>query len=285
MSGLQRLRAYWRSPHHAWTALGTLGLGLASAQVPVLILGAAAYALSWVFLPDSRWFRRWAERRFSPLSGLPSTTDFEQERTRVYMQLTPAGRRSYDALAKLVEEIRHGSGGPDSPHAGRLSQIAWTYLRLLSSKEALRHFCAKEQSEVIRGELEAVAEELRQLEIRAREAAERGDAVEAGATEQLLQSKQGRHTSLERHYEQVRKAESDLDLTVAEMERLYDAVRLMRADLMARRDPDALGAEIDRTTAHFHRTHDWLRGLEEEWEHPTPELPEDIAAHLSSRLK
>ncbi len=287
MSGLQRLGIFLKSPHHAWTALLALGLGVATASVPGMIVGAAAYALAWVFLPDSRWFRVWAQRRTERSAGSfagASSARFEEERTKAYMQLSPAGRRTYDALAKVVEEVRAGSGGRNSPHAGRLGQLAWTYLRLLSTKETLSAFCAKENSSEIAREIDEVEAEVANLETQARAAEDRGDAAGAGGAERLLQSKRSRLVGLERHFEHVRKAESDLDLTASEIERLFDAVRLIRADLATRRDPDALGTEIDRTTAHFHRTRDWLRELESELDHASPDLPDELAAGLPLRL-
>ena len=74
--------------------------------------------------------------------------------------------------------------------------------------------------------------------------------------------KESRIESLRQRREHVRKAEADFALTDAEIDRIHDAVRLIQADLVARRDPDALGGEIDRTTSHFTQTHDWLRDLE-----------------------
>ena len=71
MNGAQKLKAYATSPWHAWAALVTLGPALASADPWYGVLGVAAYLGSWVFLPDTPWFRRWLERR-------------EQERARVY---------------------------------------------------------------------------------------------------------------------------------------------------------------------------------------------------------
>ncbi len=285
MTGLQRLGAFLRSPHHAWTALLTLGLGVATASVPGMIVAAAVYALAWVFFPDARWFRAWAQRRaeVSGNSAAEATAArFEEERAKVYMQLSPAGRKTYDALARVVEEVRSGSGGPDSPHAGRLGQLAWTYLRLLLTKETLSAFCAKEKSPQIEGEIASARAEVADLEGQARVAEDRGDAAGAGGLERLLQSKRSRVLGLERHLEHVRKAEGDLALTEAEIERLFDAVRLIRADLVTRRDPDALGTEIDRTTAHFHRTRDWLRELE--FDHTSPDIPDDLTAALPLRV-
>lgn len=286
MTAPQRFAAFFRSPHHAWLALLTLGIGVASANVPGMIAAAAAYALGWIFLPDSRRFREWVGRRSEAAgaeASVLSRAKFDEERAKVYRQLSASGKKAYDELARVVEEVRGGSGGAESPHAGRLGQLAWTYLRLLLTRETLGRFCEKENSsESERGIAEARAE-IEALEQRALDARERGDAADAGSTERLLQSKRSRLAGLERHLEHVRKAESDLALTEAEIERLFDAVRLIRADLVTRRDPDDLGTEIDRTTAHFHRTRDWLRGLE--FDQTSPDIPDEITAGIPLRIE
>ena len=285
MTAPQRFAAFFRSPHHAWLALLTLGIGLASANVPGMIAAAAAYALGWIFLPDSRWFREWVQKRSDAAGEQASAltmAKFDQERAEVYRQLSPSGKKAYDQLARAVEEVRSGSGGAESPHAGRLGQLAWTYLRLLLTRETLDRFCEKEKSSEIEEEIADAKAEVDALEVRARAAQDRGDAAEAGSTERLLQSKRSRVTGLERHLEQVRKAESDHALTEAEIERLFDAVRLIQADLVTQRDPDALGTEIDRTTAHFHRTRDWLRALE--FDQTTPDIPDELTAGIPVQI-
>ena len=260
MSGVQRLGAFLKSPHHAWTALLTLGVGLATANVPGMIAAAAAYALAWIFLPDSRLFRLWLAKK-AQAAGDTAEGDFEREREKAYMKLSPRSRSEYDQLAIAVESIRKGAG-EDESLGGRLGQLAWTYLRLLLTRETLTDFCRKEPSDRVEREIAEAAAELEDLGKRAGEAQARGDANAAVAQERLLESRRSRFAGLEQHLAHVRKAESDLDLTEAEIQRLFDAVRLIQADLVTRRDPGAIGTEIDRTTSHFHRTRDWLRDLE-----------------------
>src|SRR5690606_14869109 len=149
------------------------------------------------------------------------------------------------------------------------------------TRETLSTFCARESSARIEGEIDAVEAEIAGLETRSQEAADRGDAAEAGSLERLLQSKRSRLDSLLRHRDHVKKAESDLVLTDAEYERIFDAVRRIRADLVTRREPDAMGSEIDRATAHFHRTRDWLRDLE--FDHTPSDIPDEVTASVPLR--
>lgn len=286
MTGLLRLGAFLKSPHHAWLALLTLGLGVATANVPGMIVAAAAYALGWIFLPDSRRFRRWLQIRLDragSVSAAASAEEFSREREKIYARLSPEAKNAYDALATAVEEVKSGSGEAAAAHAGRLGQLAWTYLRLLLTRETLARFCARESSARILDEIAAATAEVSDLEARALAAETRGDAGEAGSLERLLQSKRSRLASLEQHYEHVRKAEDDLSLTDAEIERLFDAVRLIRAHLVTQRDPDAMGDEIDRTTAPFHSTRDWLRDLE--FDDTPADISDDLAAGVPLQVE
>lgn len=286
MTAPQRFAAFLRSPHHAWLGVLTLGIGLASANMVGLIAAAGAYTLGWIFLPDSGRFRRWVERRLEASdeeATAETSAKFEAERAKVYAQLSSSGKMAYDQLARAVEEVRSSSGGAESPHAGRLGQLAWTYLRLLLTRETLDRFCDQEKSSEVEREIREASAEIDRLDGEARSAEDRGDPGGAGNLERLLQSRRSRLEGLEQHLDQVRKAESDLALTHAEIERLFDAVRLIQADLVTRRDPDNLGTEIDRTTAHFHRTRDWLRDLEVD--QTSPDISDELTASLPLQLE
>ncbi len=285
MTGIQRLKAFLRSPHHAWLALLTVGIGVATASVPGMIVAAAAYALGWIFLPDSPWFRRWAEKVVEEKRGaetVESTETFRKRRAEVYGQLSESGRRDYDSVASAIEEILSRSGGGSSLHAGRLGQLAWTYLRLLLTRETLTAFCAQEASPAISAQIDDVRAEIEDLESRALQAEDGGQLTDAGGLERLTQSKRSRLETLEQRLEHVRKAEYDLTLTHSEIERIHDAVRLIQADLVTRRDPDSLGAEIDRTTSEFYRTRDWLRDLD--FDQTPADISDEVTASAPLRV-
>lgn len=266
MSGIESLRAFLRSPHHAWLALLTIGAGLATAGVPGLIAGAAAYGLGWVFLPDSRLFKRWAAKRaHEKRAGSASETaeDFIKRREEIYRRLSAENRRAYDEIAASAEAIRGSfESEGDRNQLGRLGQLVWTHLRLLLTKETLTNFLETESSAAIDRQLESLDKELVDLQGRLRELEEAGRPDDVSGVQRVLQSKESRLESLRTHREYVRKAEDDLALTRAEIDRIYDAIRLIKADLVARGDPNALAAEIDRSTSHFTHTRDWLRDLE-----------------------
>jgi hypothetical protein len=63
MSGIEKLKAFAKSPYHAWLGLLTLGIGVATLSGIGVVAGAAAYALGWIYLPDSPLFKRWINAR------------------------------------------------------------------------------------------------------------------------------------------------------------------------------------------------------------------------------
>lgn len=286
MTGIERLRAFLRSPHHAWLGLMTLGGGLAVGNVPGLIVGAAAYALGWVFLPDSAWFKKWAARKGEQLRSQQvgeSSEDFLRRRDEIYHQLSAEGRRAYDQLARTADSVRARFGSDVSrKHVGRLGQLVWTFLRLLLTKETLTKYLKTESSEAVGRDLEAVEVEAAELANEVTALETEGKPIEALNRKRLLQSKESRLESLRKRREHVAKAESDLAFTLAEIDRIHDAVRLIEADLVARRDPESLAGEIDRATSHFTETHDWLRDLE--FDHTPSDIPDEVTATAPLRV-
>ncbi|MCB1063170.1 MAG: hypothetical protein KDN20_09640, partial [Verrucomicrobiae bacterium] len=207
---------------------------------------------------------------------------FQKRRAEVYAQLSEAGKQDYDSVAAAIEEILARSGGDSSLHAGRMGQLAWTYLRLLLTRETLTAFCAQEGSPSIATQIDTVKAEIVEMETQTRQAEDDGHLTDAGGLERLTNSKRSRLETLEQRYEHVRKAEYDLTLTHSEIERIYDAVRLIQADLVTRRDPDSLGAEIDRTTSEFYRTRDWLRDLD--FDQTPADISDEVTAAAPLRV-
>src|SRR5690606_7016190 len=92
MTGIRKLKAFARSPHHAWLGLLALGGGLATLTGIGAIVGAAAYALGWIYLPDSGIFNRWLANRQQADDGEKLRT-FLLRRRQLYDALRPGSRR------------------------------------------------------------------------------------------------------------------------------------------------------------------------------------------------
>src|SRR5690349_245700 len=101
-------RAFWKSPHHLVLGILTLGLGLATAQELYFLIGAAAYALGWVYLPDFKIFRKWVDHRHNAArqkSALTELEGFKRQRDVLLEALSADGQSRYEGLASVCRDI------------------------------------------------------------------------------------------------------------------------------------------------------------------------------------
>ena len=173
---------FLKSPHHVTLACLTLGLGLASASLLGVLLGAAAYALGWVYLPDSAMFRRWVDRGRDAENSAAEAAQlaaFVKKRDALLDALSPQRRELYEALASVCRDIERASGdnplspgpGEADPRLRKLDELMWTYLRLLGIEESLQRFVETEHGENVPelfaeavGEAKAVAADVTKLQ-------------------------------------------------------------------------------------------------------------------------
>jgi len=109
---------FFKSPHHATLALVTLGGGfiLGATIHLALLVGVAAYALGWIYLPDMPFFKNWVDRRGKAVEDAAAQAQvakFVQQRDSLIASLTSAARIRYDALANVCKDIEHA--GADTP--------------------------------------------------------------------------------------------------------------------------------------------------------------------------
>ncbi len=93
-----------------------MGLGFLSAQGLALIVGATAYALGWIYLPDMGFFRKWVDRmrdQAKRAAALAQLAVFEQRREALLASLSPNRRERYHALAVVCQTIE--TAGAESP--------------------------------------------------------------------------------------------------------------------------------------------------------------------------
>ncbi len=268
MTGLDKLKAFAKSPHHAWLGLLTLGAGLATLSGIGIVAGAAAYALGWIYLPDSRLFKNWLAARKQGDEG-EKLRDFLYRRRQIYDALRPPARTRYDRLAAEIGELQEDfSRDPRldaeilRQRSERLSNLAWTYLRLLHTGEMLDRFIETEDPEELERKIAGMKQEL--------------GAIAPGEKAGLAESIRSRLESLESRLEKRLGAEESRALTASEQERIAELVKLFRADHLASRDAGALSHEIDGAAVQLDRTRDWLRGLE--FDTSPADIPEELAA-------
>jgi hypothetical protein len=106
---------FLKSPHHVAFGILTLGLGFASGAVLPLIAGATVYALGWVHLPDTGFFRRWVDKRHSAeqeAAALAQVNDFIKldaivtKVWRMYVVISRARAQTTPSLRPIRRAIR-----------------------------------------------------------------------------------------------------------------------------------------------------------------------------------
>lgn len=268
MSGLEKLKAFAKSPHHAWLGLLTLGVGAATLSSIGIVAGLAAYALGWIYLPDSRLFQNWLAARKQGDEGA-KLRHFLFQRRQIYDALRSFTRERYDRLAAEIEGLQQEFRRDPRLNAEivrqrseRLTNLAWTFLRLLHTGEMLDRFIETEDPADLERKIAAMEQELA--------------SIDTGSKAGLTESLQSRLTSLKARLEKRRGAEESRALTASEQERIAELVKLFRADHLASRDAGALSHEIDGAAHQLDRTREWLGSLE--FDTSPADIPESLTA-------
>jgi hypothetical protein len=267
-------REFLRSPHHVVLGVLTLGLGIASASALGLLVGAAAYALGWIYLPDMPFFRRWVGRKGEQArraAEAASVAAFLVRRDALIGHLAPERRRRYEELADVSREIERASAEnpltPDNPGADprlrKLDELMWTYLRLLGIEQSLEEFVANDAAEDVPGLLTFAQAEARKVSTEVEALKARGNGPDLDAKKRLLASTSERVGVLRKRLDRLSQAKENLKLVASERERLVQQVKLLRADAVATRNAEALTTRIDATVEHLDQTNRWLSELDE----------------------
>jgi hypothetical protein len=270
-------RLFWKSPHHAIMALATLGAGviLGADYSLALLLGPAAYALGWIYVPDFKIFRNWADRRRTAAdtaAAQAEVTAFLQRREALLDQLSPSSRGRYHALAAVCRDIEIASAEnsltpenpADDPRLRKLDELMWSYLRMLSIEESLQRFLETERRDDVPRLLHEAEAEVRDLTTEFNHLKARGATVSSlDAKERFLNSRLERLEVLRKRLQRIEQTKSNLALVVSEEERLEEQIKLIRADAVASRNAGALSARIDSTVEHLHQTNKWLSEMDE----------------------
>jgi hypothetical protein len=83
------------------------------------------------------------------------------------------------------------------------------------------------------------------------------------AKQRFLGSRLERLEVLRKRQQRVQQTQENLDLVVAEQDRLDQQIKLIRADAVATKNAEALTARIDATVEHLDQTNKWLSELDE----------------------
>jgi hypothetical protein len=250
MTRLGYLKAFAKSWTHAGMALLTLGLPFATGEPLALVVGATAYVLGWVFIGDSRWFRRRVDS--VELAQLAKEEEAALARIRgdrdaLLKRLAPDARQRYESLVEVCRDIEGqlANAGAENYPVEKLDGLMWSYLGLLGSEANLAAFIDREIDEkfadriaTLEADIKAVEEEL---------ATFNPGAPDYETRMQLIASKQEGLEALRRRHQQFLRAVENLELVRAEQERIGEQLKLLRSDLYASKAVGQLTQRVNDT--------------------------------------
>ncbi len=290
-------RLFWRGAEHAWLAVGTLGLGFVTGEPLGLLVGGVAYALGLVYLPDSGWFRRRVDARRAVVEQAAEAAraaEFEARRAQLLDNLSRERRARHQALVSVCEDISAASAEAEGGELSlsldtrlrKLDELLWTYLRLLTIEQSLEAYLETERREQLASSVTAAEEEIAVLEAELAGLAPEPSAATKEMREtrrKLLVSRRDRLLALRQRLARVAQARANRDLASSEQERLVEQAKLIRADAVAHKNAESLGARIDLSIEHLAETNRWLSDLAEFKDLTTRLPPVPAGAMLSPR--
>ncbi len=254
-------RSFFKSPHHAWLALATIGLGFLSANPFFLLVGAATYALCWIYFPDSSLFKRWVALQHAAQLGktmAEAERDFRLARDRMVATLPKDLKKRFEELDEIYADIRQNLGDTTGSDLGTQTQLhhirgmLHSCLRLLELEAGLRRFLTMENTEEITAKIEDLQGDIREIESSLEGAPAWDDR------RKVLESKRTSLASVQRRMEGSNKCGRQMELAEAELERLSEHLRLIRSELVMHGKPEAIFAHIDASMAIVENTNQWL---------------------------
>ncbi len=265
------LGQFWRSRANLWLALATLGLGFASGEALGLVIGGALYVLGLIYLPDTAWFKKQVDDQAGADLQAEERAQREQsgrQRAQLLAALSTARKTRYDQLLAVCRDVTAATAtapGDDvalsqETRLGKLEELQWTFLRLLSIEQSLDVYLETERREQLP---QLLTEAEREVETLAAEVGAGGALPALETRRKLLQSRRERLDALRQRLERVNQARDNLELARSEQERLVEQVKLIRADALANKNAEALTARIDLSIEHLAETNKWLTELAE----------------------
>jgi hypothetical protein len=144
----------------------------------------------------------------------------------------------------------------------KIEELMWTFLRLLGAEQALDQFLETESRENVPALVAGARDGVARLKAEVAELrSTKSPALDS--RERLLASRTDLLETLEKRGVRLEEARSNLELVVAEQERLDQQIKLLRADAVATRGTTALSARIDATVEQLEATNAWLREMDQ----------------------
>ena len=265
---------FFKSPHHAVFGLLTLGVGFLSANLLGLIVGATAYTLGWIYLPDMPFFRGWVDKRREAVrraAELQKLNEFITRRDNLLASLSATRAERYNRLAAVCHDIERASADnllasadpSTDPRLRKLDELMWTYLRLLGIEESLEQFLETERRDDLPTMLKEAEAEAARLTAEVDALKARGDNAALETKQRYVGSRLERLEVLRKRVQRITQTQENLALVVSEQERLDQQIKLIRADAIATKNAENLTARIDATVEHLDQTNKWISELDE----------------------
>jgi hypothetical protein len=260
-------RAFFKSPHHAVMTLATLGAGFVTAEPLYLLLGATAYTLGWIYLPDMKFFRKWLTKQQMTADASATSAEvaaFVQRRDAMVASLQPKLREEYYTLARVCREIEKATAADELSGDARLrklDELMWMFLRLLTIEQSLVMYLETEKSEPLPQSLAEAERQVAALSDELEKMRQSGAVPEH--RERLFNSKKERLEVLRKRLERLEEAEANLEVVRAEQERLTEQIKLIRADAVASKNTEALSARISASVSQLNETNKWLSEMDQ----------------------
>lgn len=250
MTRLGYLKAFATSFTHGVLALATLGAGFASGEPLGLIAGATAYVLGWVFVGDSRWFRRRVDAaELEKLAGeeAAALTAVRAERDTLVRRLIPPQRQRYESLVHVCRDIETQitQAQETSFPVEKLDGLMWSFLGLLANETNLAAFIEREIDEKFGERIFELEPEVKALEADLARVEPGTPAYEARM--QLLATKQESLEALRKRHQQFQRAAENLELVRAELDRIEQQLKLVRSDLYASKSVGQISQRVNDT--------------------------------------
>lgn len=274
LEGTSYRGAFLKSPHHAWLGLLTLGAGFVSAMPFFLLLGATAYILGWIYLPDMGFFKNWVDRRRQKARRQAEQAEmsaFIKKREALLSGLSPDRRQRYAALAAVCQEIENArkldhleaSQMDLDPLLRKLDELMWTYLRLLGLEESVDRFLAAEERENLPVRMRQTEQELAALSAEVESMKKQNNPAALQARQRLLDSRLELLEVLRKRHSRIEQARANCALVRSEQERLDQQIKLIRADALAVKNTESLSLRIDAAVGHLTQTNQWISEMDE----------------------
>ena len=260
-------KEFLKSQEHLWTTVLTIGGGLAVGNVIGLLVGVGAYALSWIYLPDAPFFRKKIDAKAEALLAQEEDAqagEFRCRRDAMRSSLSEQSQTRYNELAAVCQEIEAASTG-NATLFGKLDELMWTLLKLLTMEEAIERFLEESQGEDLDAQINVAQVEVDKL------AAEK--PLAGTSKEKFLNSRQQVLEVLRKRKEAITNARDNLGLVQSEEERLGHQIRLLRAESVSTRNSDVLTVKINSSVATLQNTNALLSQMSD-YQELVADMPE-----------